>query len=155
MSDVSIASQHLNFVIENIFNVINNDPSKKDVIASKIKSGTLKVPLDLKNFVFKYLGIVPKPNRSRLSGERLHEYLIQRMSIQNSEKIKFPMYSTRNIHELMKFLKEDGQSLLKFNEQTSFYNQCRFGYILVKLFYLHRGETSKKRDSRAILCIPR
>ena len=63
--------------------------------------------------------------------------------IQNCQNIKFPSYSTQNVDELMKFLKTDGPSLLKFNEQTLFYNRCRFEYA-ESVFYLHKEKCLKK-----------
>jgi len=150
MSDVynaQTALRYLNFVRDNIFNVVNNDSNLKNNIIFRINSGELEIPIDLKPFVFKYLGMTRQPNRSpykKLCGEKLHEYLIKRVSIEDPKKIKFPCYSTRNINELTKFLQEDGQLLLKFNERTLFYNQCRFGYVLERLFYLHKEKHQKK-----------
>ncbi len=116
-------------------------------VIHRINSSELKIPIDLKHFVFKYLGMKPLSNRSQYKkwcGEKLHEYLIHRVSIQDFGKIKFPSYFTRNIDELTKFLKEDSQLLLKFNERTLFHNQCRFGYVLDRLFYLHKEKHQKK-----------
>lgn len=147
MSDVLTDSQYLTFINDNIFNVISENPSMKDNVVSRINAGQLKIPTDLEHFVFKYLGILPDSSRSRyrkLSGEALHEYLMERVSFQQIERTKFPSYSTRNIEEIVKFLKKDGQSLLRFNEQTLFYNQCRFGYVLERLFYLHKEKHQKK-----------
>lgn len=72
---------------------------------------------DLEYFIFKYVGTMPLSNHSqykKLCGEKLRKCRIQRVSIQDIEKIKFPCYSTRNVDELTKFLKENGQSLLNF-----------------------------------------
>ena len=80
-----------------------------------------------------------------MCGEELHNYLIERVSFQQCRKIKFPHYSTRDINELTGFLnKQDGHILLKSNEQTLFYSQCRFGCILDRIFYLHKEKHQKK-----------
>ena len=90
-----------------------------------------------------------KPIRSRyekLTGEKLHEYLVQLINInsmKSHEMIQRPSNSSRNVNELMKFLK-DSKSFLKFGEQSLFYNQCIIGYILERVFYLHKEKHQKK-----------
>lgn len=82
----------------------------------------------------------------KLTGEKLHEYLVQLINInsrKSHETIQRPSDSSRNVDELMKFLK-DSKSFLKFGEQSLFYNQCMIGYILERVFYLHKEKHQKK-----------
>lgn len=142
MIEVNIESccDDLNFVLNNIFNFIIVNPSSKNDVLNKIKSGELKIASDLKPFVLKRLGLKSgnQATPRRIEGEKLHKYLISILSFQDFKNISFPNYSVNNLNVLLDFVKNNGLPLLKFNEKKLFLHQCQLGHLLNRMFYLHK-----------------
>jgi len=146
VNNVKDILSNMYFLEEEIFNVILYDSNSVNEMKRTILSGEMRIPKDFQSIVFKVLGIVkPLDKMAPMNGDELHEYLRSLQVIIPRQNIKpFPDFSNRNFDELISFLKDDGNHILKFSKKKLFSDYCRYGYVLEMMFNLHRKKWYKK-----------
>ena len=96
------------------------------ILKRKIVSGEIKILKDFQSIVFKVLSIVkPLDKMALMNGDELHEYLRSLQVIISRQNIKpFPDFSNHNFDEIISFLKDDGNHILKFSKKKLFSDYC-------------------------------